>query len=82
MSSNTLAGVTDMIGEITQSLIAVLVIGGTMYIVASGHTVPPELWGTAGVVVGYFFTKTNTRTVERAVDRAVKEASNGSAKQP
>lgn len=42
-------------GVITQSLATVMVLGVTLYLLATGQPVPNELWTINSLVLGYFF---------------------------
>lgn len=51
----------DKIRNATSSALAVIVTLGLFVLIALGQSVPPELWGAFGVVIGFFFgTSANT----------------------
>jgi hypothetical protein len=46
---------TQLIQAITRAIIAVIIVGGCAYAVATGVSIPTEAWGLAGIVIGGLF---------------------------
>ncbi len=48
---------TDLLreGVITQAVLTLLVVGGTIAMVVAGRTVPDDLWAFNGLVIGFYF---------------------------
>jgi hypothetical protein len=47
--------ISQLVQAITRGLIAVVIIGGCAYAVATGASVPTEAWSLAGIIVGGLF---------------------------
>jgi|WetSurMetagenome_2_1015567.scaffolds.fasta_scaffold04056_3 hypothetical protein len=45
----------DTPGQIVTGALAVVVVVGTIALTAIGKPVPPELWSSAGLVLGFYF---------------------------
>lgn len=46
---------TQLVQAIIRGVIAVVLVGGSVYIAATGQTVPTEMWAVVGIVVGGLF---------------------------
>lgn len=58
--------IISIIQAATRGLIAVIVVGGCVYVVITGGQVPTEGWALAGIVVGALFGVEAAAKVARA----------------
>ena len=58
---------------IIQGLIVLLLFALVGYLVATGQSVPNEVWGFLGLVVGYYFGSDKRAAIQRAFSAARKE---------
>lgn len=54
---------------IIQGMIVLLLFALVGYLIASGQTVPAEVWGFLGLVVGYYFGSDRKTAVVKALRR-------------
>jgi hypothetical protein len=40
---------------ITQAIITIMVLFAVLYMLATGQTVPPDLWALTSLVIGFYF---------------------------
>jgi len=52
---------------IFQGLLALIVVGATVYLLFLGREVPKELWGLLGLILGYYFGTKGQQTIQAFV---------------
>lgn len=62
---------------IFQGVLLIMVFGTICYLVVTAQEVPKEMWGFAGVIVGFFFGGKAMVAQRKAVETAIREVSDG-----
>jgi hypothetical protein len=57
----------DLVAEVTRGVIALAVVGGYVYLVAAGQTIPEGYGAIAAAVVGFFFGSGGSAMLARAL---------------
>ncbi len=60
-----------------QGILLLLVFGTVCWLVVEGREVPKEMWGFAGVIVGFFFGGKAMVSQRKAVETAIREVNVG-----
>lgn len=60
-----------------QGALLIMVFGTICYLVITGREVPKEMWGFAGVIVGFFFGGKAMVAQRKAVDSVIRRMNSG-----
>lgn len=73
MSDNNAPTITQLLEQsvLVQGVLAIIAVGGVMYMAAAQIPVPPEVWVVVGSIIGFFFGAKGLQSAQRVANNSM-----------